>query len=229
MKIFDKIIKIDDLKNIPINSPIGIIYNSSFGVLPKDILNYVESLGGITNFIIEQNTPYKDKLTIIKNYIQFGNRIYSNQLLNTTLILYLSYKNVKEEILESNLLTFTEIISATNDLQNLLKNLSKQISSIFVIMLLCAKYKTNDISSLKQYYPPEMITNEEFCGCLIPMLKSKEFIDIYKYGIEHHPYFYTNLFIDEQDNVKKWIFRNDNYLIKGLDILINDPSFLKKK
>lgn len=90
------------MKTIPVGQPIGLIYTSDFGIPPADIINYVQSLGGITSLSISPLLPFKEKQTIIKNYLDYGEYINSPTLFNVCLTLFKSYKSVNEDVLESD-------------------------------------------------------------------------------------------------------------------------------
>ena len=65
---FDKVLTANDLKTIPVGQPIGLIYTSDFGIPSTDIINYVQSLGGITSLSISPLLPFKEKQTIILQF-----------------------------------------------------------------------------------------------------------------------------------------------------------------
>ena len=213
---FDKVLTTDDLKNIPIGQPIGLIYTSDFGIPSTDIINYVQSLGGITSLSISSLLPFNKKQTIIKNFLDFGEYINSPTLFNVCLTLFKSYKNVNEDILESDFLTFKEIIVLTNDFKKELEVIDKFFSSLFYMMYFMGTNKLNDCSKAKHFYPAEFIKKDITPDFFKHLLRYPDFFDLYKLGICDNPVFYTDLYEVQKDTVNKLLLSNSNYILKSI-------------
>lgn len=235
MKLFDKIITIDNLKSIPREEPIGIIYSSDFGVSSDQIIQYVLSLGGIASISFVPNLKTQDKLEIIKNYLEHADEIYSPMLFDACLTLYKAHKiekSVNEDILDCTFLTFNEIIDFYKCLLPQIKEIDDVLSSIYYIMFFISKFEVKDIRELKKIYPVEYISKKEIPSFIYSLLKDKDFFDIYKLGIINNPVFYTELFEQNYEFISKILYSNKNYHLKTMLELKHNKnlfeSFIKR-
>lgn len=230
MKLFDKIITIEELKNIPQTEPIGIIYSSEFGIPPNEIIQYVLSLGGISSISFVPDLSTSDKLEIIKSYLDFANIIYSPMLFEACLTLYKTHKiekKVKEDILDCTLLTFNELMSIYNKIKPQMVQIDKVLSSIYYLMFFISKFEETDIRKLKSIYPSNFISKEKIPPFIYSLLKNKHFFDVYKYGITYNPIFYTELFEQNYELISKILFSNDNYHLKTMEAMKNNKKLSK--
>ena len=228
---FDKVLTANDLKTIPVGQPIGLIYTSDFGIPSADIINYVQSLGGITSLSISPLLPFKEKQTIIKNYLDYGEYINSPTLFSVCLTLFKSYKNVNEDVLESDFLTFNEIIILTNEFKKELKVIDKFFSSLFYIMYFMGINKLNDCSQAKQFYPADFIKKDITPDFFKHLLQYPNLFDLYKLRICDNPVFYTDLYEFQKDKINKLLLSDKNYLLKTINSLECDKhlAYLMKR
>lgn len=219
---FDKVLTANDLKTIPVGQPIGLIYTSDFGIPSTDIINYVQSLGGITSLSISPLLPFKEKQTIIKNYLDYGEYINSPTLFNICLTLFKSHKNVNEDVLESDFLTFNEIIILTNEFKKELEVIDKFFSSLFYMIYFMSINKLDDCSKAKQFYPADFIKKDVTPDFFKHLLQYPNLFDLYKLGICDNPVFYTDLYELQKDKINKLLLSDKNYLLKTINSLICD-------
>lgn len=225
MKIIDKVLTIDEINNIDVKEPVGLIYNDNFGIHASEFISYATSIGGYFSLSVDPSCSIENKAIIIKDFIWNGEYIFSAQLMNCVIALYLSQKStVPHNILDNNLLTLDELKKVASILKDDLNELTLQIESIFFLMLFSSYLKTFDILEIKHSYPSDFIKHTDCCGCLIPLIQQNKFLDIYKYKINRHPYFYDNLFIDYKDNFVNFLSSIDNYIMVGMNILQDEKQ-----
>ena len=233
IKFFDKALTIKELNTIPVGQPIGLIYTDDFGIPANELINYVQSLGGISSLSISPLISFENKKTILKNYLSYGEYINSPTLFDTSLVLFKSYKKINEDVLESDFLTFSEIISLTIDFDDYFKKIDNFFSSLFyMIYFMCIK-RLNDCTKAKEFYPTECISTESTPDFFKHLLKYQFLFDLYKLGIKDNPIYYTDLYDVHKDEINKLILSKDNYIGNFLMNLSTNKKlhdlFMKKK
>lgn len=216
MKIFDKIITIDKLNQIPFGEPIGIIYSHNFGLPANEIIPYIISLGGETSLTFATDLLTEEKSIILNDYIDNATEIYSPTLLEAVLNLYKISKNVNFTLLDSSFLTNEELYIIYNNLEDKIKPIEQYISAIWYLMFFIVKNKESDLRKLKTIYPADNIRKEETPPIIYNILRSKDFFDLYRYGVIDNPIYYTDLFESKHEILEKILFSKKNYLLETL-------------
>lgn len=194
MQVFTHQLTIADLKTQDLNEPYSIVYTANFGIPPTEFIRYVESLGGMANIDIAPNTSFDDKFSILKEYMENGENVFSSSLNITLRNLIKLHKGVNEEKIEDSLFSFPELIKTSAMLSKEIEKLNTELDSLFFALLIISKTDAKTFTSLKKYYPPEFITDSEVNGCLIPLIADEETFEIFQFGVKRTPYLYTKLF-----------------------------------
>lgn len=194
MQVFTHQLTISDLKNQDLNEPYSIVFTTDFGIPASDFTRYVESLGGMANIDIAPNVSFDDKFTILKEYMENGENIFSSSLNRTLRNLIKLHKGVNEEDIEDSVFDFSDLIRAKAILSKEIEELNTELDSLFFALLIISKTNANTFTSLKKYYPAEFITDADINGCVIPLIADEETFEIFQFGVKQTPYLYTKLF-----------------------------------
>lgn len=201
MKIFDKQLTISDLANQDINEPYGIVYTPNFGLPPSNFISYAESIGGMANIEIAPNVDFNDKITIIKDYIDNGENVFSSSLNQTIRNLTKLNKYAKEEEIEDQNFSFQELIKIYAILKSDIEELTEELDSLFFIMIIMSKKDAFSYNQLKAIYPQEYLSSREIHGCIIPLIADEETFELFKLGVKQTPFLFSKLFENNEEKV----------------------------
>lgn len=160
---------------------------------PYDMIKYLEGFNGTFDLLIDKNTLYKEKESLLLNYFNAGSFFNCYSLTKTLIHIMFTYKEIDYEV-SNSIFDLGEVNKFIKRNPTFVKDLVKFYNSIFLILFIFASNPDGGINYIKSKYPKERIINDEMSPNVCNVLFEPQFYNYYEKHVGKDIFYYSFMF-----------------------------------